>query len=439
MYGELHGRAVTMADYKRVDELVERAVVEAARSIVADGDTPDATYESLVKVYERQPSLNTRTSTSIENQAYSTPAPLAFLASDLAGITHHSTVLEPTAGNGMLLIAADPAMATVNELNPDRAKSLEGQGFKVTQEDASTAPLAKDQDVVIANPPFGVVKENGESKKFSVMTPKGDPFKTTEIDHAIVMRQLEAMRGDGRAVLLIGGVNKLANTPEKRSDAYNGAAKRKFFYHLYGNYNVVDHFTVSGDLYSRQGAAWPIDVIVIHGVGKSALRLPAAEPPRVYTSYPELKPLLGKTYEANSVDTALEAPGDTAGGDHVHAGPESGPGNLSAPAGNPDTGSGGRGAGAGSEVSRERVPGGTVPDRAGERSRSLPGARGGNRLVESNSEVWEKLSSLGVFPKLTKAKLPLLPNLMAHQTLTADLQSPADGLMQWASQMGAVA
>lgn len=377
MYEQITGTKLTPASLKRVDELVERAIVETARSIVEEGDEPGVTYDRLVKLYERQPSLNTRTSTSIENQAYSTPAPLAYLASDLGGITHHTTVLEPTAGNGMLLIAADPAMATVNELNPERAASLEGQGFEVTRKNAVESVLGHDIDVLITNPPFGVVRDaNGDSVSYQLTTPKGEPVKTNEIDHAIVLKQLEAMKGDGRAVLLIGGVNKLANTPEKRSDAYNGAAKRKFFYHLYQNYNVVDHFTVSGDMYSRQGAAWPIDMIVIHGVGKSALPLPAAAPPRVYASYPDLKGLLGKTYEPNRLDTGSEtAGGADRGGRGV---PEPKPDEANLPASsrgeNPEHGAsvarppgGGEGTGA-SDV------GGRAPAGHGE----LPAERGGN-------------------------------------------------------------
>jgi recombination protein RecA len=43
---------------------------------------------------------------------------------------------------------------------------------------------------------------------------------------------------------------------------------------LYEQYNVVDHFTVSGDLYARQGAKFPVDVIVIDSV---AALIPRAE------------------------------------------------------------------------------------------------------------------------------------------------------------------
>jgi hypothetical protein len=381
LYQEITGVKAEGETLKRVDELVERAIVEKAREVVADGEEPKLTYQRLVNLYNRQPSLNTRTSTSIENQAYSTPAPLAFLASDLAGITRKSTVLEPTAGNGMLLIAADPAHAIVNELNDERAASLKAQGFDVTQRDASDQVLSdKPVDVVIANPPFGVVRDvHGESKSFTLTTPSGKSVKTNEIDHAIVLKQLAAMKPDGRAVLLIGGVNKLAKGPA-RSDAYNGAAKRKFFYHLYNNYNVVDHFTVSGDLYSRQGAAWPIDVIVVHGTGKSALQLPAASVPREYNDYPALEALLGKTYEspaANRVDTAAQAPANTAGGGALQPETTVRPGVVPEPARGPDSSDGGRITGP--EGSDSSVAGGDVLDRPGEGRSPLQDGASGDR------------------------------------------------------------
>ena len=40
-------------------------------------------------------------------------------------------------------------------------------------------------DAVIANPPFGAVREGGQSKVFSV-----DKFNTTNIDHAISLNAL---------------------------------------------------------------------------------------------------------------------------------------------------------------------------------------------------------------------------------------------------------
>ena len=56
------------------------------------------------------------------------------------------------------------------------------------------------------------------------------------------------MKDGGRAVLILGGPSPLAKTPEERGKANTGKAKRNFYAALYGAYNVVDHFTVSGDL-----------------------------------------------------------------------------------------------------------------------------------------------------------------------------------------------
>src|SRR5262249_27247790 len=153
--------------------------------------------------------------------------------------------------------------------------------------------MAKATDVVIANPPFGPVKENGRSIVFQI----NDRYATTEIDHAISFQALGAMKDNGRAVLIVGGVN--AWDPTQRRDGYNAASKRAFYYSLYNEYNVVDHFTVSGDLYKKQGAGWPVDVIVIDGRGKSSRKLPAADVPRIYNSYDELKNVLEEARTLN--------------------------------------------------------------------------------------------------------------------------------------------
>jgi hypothetical protein len=121
--------------------------------------------------------------------------------------------------------------------------------------------------VVIANPPFGAVKENGESKVFDLSDIQPG-YQTNEIDHAIALRSLEGHEGRWPGGLILGGLNKQVTSREGRSDAYNGKAKREFYKTLYDRYNVTDHFTVNGDLYERQGAGWPVDVIVINGRGQ---------------------------------------------------------------------------------------------------------------------------------------------------------------------------
>lgn len=274
---------------KVLDEAIEAATVYAARQIATRNEgNPSAAYDALVNLYQRQPKLTVRTSTSVAQQAYSTPAPLAYLASQLAGIDQTTTVYEPSAGNGMLLIDARATYATANELNPERAAQLRTlyPGATITENDATTFDPGEQFDAIIANPPFGAVKDDtGQGVVFDV----DGQYSTREIDHAIAMKALDAMRDDGRAVLIVGGLNKQIVDPQKRADAYNGKAKREFYYSLYTQYNVIDHFTVDGSLYERQGAGWPVDVIVIDGRGRSSLSLPAVKAPRQYGDWAALK------------------------------------------------------------------------------------------------------------------------------------------------------
>ena len=283
---------------KAVDEAVELGVTLAARRTVAAmrerhaGDTE--IYRALVDLYQRQPRLNVRTSTSVAQQAYSTPAPIAFLASRLAGIDSGTRVFEPTAGNGMLLLEASPDRAAVNELNPDRASRLRSQGFEVTERDAVDFRPEDPVDVVIANPPFGRVKDaDRQTREFSV-----NGLTTKELDHAIAARALESLKQGGRAVLIIGG--KQGNDAG-RSKKYRAADQVRFWGWLFERYRVLEHFCVDGKLYERQGAGYPIDVIVLENSGTSAGRpFPGAALPRVYTSFNALEEVL----HGQVVDTA---------------------------------------------------------------------------------------------------------------------------------------
>jgi hypothetical protein len=319
---------------KYVDEVVESGVVLAARAMVAaarkQGRSDDVIYKRLVSLYEAQPNLAVRDTTSIANQAYSTPIPLAFAASRLAGIGADTTVLEPTAGNGALLIEAAPANVTANELNPDRAATLAAQGITATVGDAMKADFpAKGVRTVIANPPFGKVRE----AKWTVGS-----LETAEIDHAISMKSLEAMADDGTAVLIIGGPMSLDD--DARQQTYRGAAKRAFFKALYDAYNVTQHFTVAGDLYAKQGTKFPVDVIVIKGRGKSQRMLPAAQLPDVISTWDQLQERMNGT---TTDSLGASRPGDSgrgAGGEGAAAQP----GDVPAASGVPTEGSGRGGA-----------------------------------------------------------------------------------------------
>jgi hypothetical protein len=289
---------------KQADEAIEVGVVLASRNIIEqgrkDGLNSGQIYDKLVDLYGRQPNLSVRSSTSVANQAYSTPSPLAYVASELAGITNKTTVYEPTGGNGMLTIGANANKVTANELNADRFQMLQRilKGGTVTEGNALNNEVENNSfDVVIENPPFGKV---------------GD---ISNIDHDIASASLIALKEDGRAVLILGGVQ--SNTDEGRREGYRGNAKRNFYYKLYNMYNVVDHFTVGGNLYAKQGTTYPVDVIVIDGWGKSQRDLPASNLPQVFTSYEQLKEKLNDRMvssgdgSATGVDGSVSTEGGT--------------------------------------------------------------------------------------------------------------------------------
>ena len=260
------GKPADPARMKQAQEELETAIAMMARELVANNEGDRTTFDTLLRLYENQPNLNIRTSTSIANQAYSTPAPLAYLASRLAGITKSTVAHEPTAGTGMLLIGADPKKAIVNELNDLRIEALKSQGFAPTQKDAATQQLVPDgqqPDAIVTNPPFGSIKDaDGSTVKVKV-----DGFSLGQIDHLIAARALNTMKQDGRATLILGA-NKVAGGLSTDD--------RIFFNWLYSHYNVVGHFEIEGDLYNRQGAGWPVRVITINGRVKSNKISPVA-------------------------------------------------------------------------------------------------------------------------------------------------------------------
>jgi predicted RNA methylase len=228
------------------------------------------------------------TTARVTKQGYSTPVPIAYLAGQLAGINKETTVYEPTAGNGALLLLADPQKAVVNELNPNRVAALRAQGFTVTSEDASTfLPAVESVDRIITNPPFGSLKDaQGLTQTF-----RRGLLTTSQLDHAIALTALDLMKPKGRAVLILGG--KMGDE-QSRTERYNTQLTRGFYRWLYkdAGYKVADHFSISGSLYRKQGTSFPIDVIVIGGIGETQLKLPGVEPPRRYESYEALNEVL---------------------------------------------------------------------------------------------------------------------------------------------------
>ena len=123
---------------------------------------PGACLAALTELVASLPTHTVRSEEQIELQQFSTPAPIAYLATLAARIAATDLVLEPSAGTGLLAAFARRAGARLilNEIDPARADMLVAAfpGVSVTRHDAelihdllapSTRPTA-----VLINPPF---------------------------------------------------------------------------------------------------------------------------------------------------------------------------------------------------------------------------------------------------------------------------------------------
>lgn len=234
-----------------LQELVEDGLVRAAREVVEQhGRDSRESYDLICKLYEMQPTIAARSSNRIKMQQYSTPLPMAWNATRFAMIgKKNGKVLEPTAGNGMLVFAVPANQVYVNELDETRLDNLREQGFaQVTQQDA-TEPFEGGQqyDVIIANPPFG---KRDEVEYDGKMIPGLDP--------QITLNALASMKDNGKAAIIIGGNMEYGN---------NGGLKsmKPFFTYLYDHYNVKGVVDMDGKLYSKQGTTFPTRMILIAG------------------------------------------------------------------------------------------------------------------------------------------------------------------------------
>jgi hypothetical protein len=245
---------VGLKDIKDTDlqELAETAIVKRARGIASSESTNDAKkFELIKKLYENQPSLNQRDSERVMKGQFSTPAPYAFVADMYVKGNGKviESVLEPSAGNGMLTIGLPMDKVHVNDIDDTRLLNLNRQGFgKVTSQDGTQPFNVKPVDIVITNPPFGSA------------TPKDyDGYNISSLEGQMAINALDSMKGDGRAAIIIGG-----NTEYAKNGSLNPKDKA-FLGYLYSHYNVEDVINVDGSLYAKQGTSYPTRIILING------------------------------------------------------------------------------------------------------------------------------------------------------------------------------
>lgn len=249
-----------ITDKTEVKELTELAIVNRARAIAHSGNDIFTNYFDIVDLYNHQVNLSHRTSQSILLQQYSTPAPIGYLMGVYCGLPElhikGGYAYEPSAGNGLLTIAAKPERVDVNEIDTVRNRNLQSQGFaNVFKRDATQSfsflDLSGSFQAVVTNPPFGILDAPIIYDKF--------PIKT--LDHLMALRALDAMAFDGKAAIIIGG-----HTQWDEKGRIQAGKNRIFFNYLYSHYNVDAVININGHkLYSKQGTAFNVRLILIDG------------------------------------------------------------------------------------------------------------------------------------------------------------------------------
>ncbi|MEQ3656489.1 MAG: N-6 DNA methylase [Dokdonia sp.] len=197
---------------------------------------------------------------------YSTPCPIGAIIAQYTQMDEADFIFEPSAGNGLLLVGANPRITHVNEIDKSRKQSLEHQGFGRITSDNAAQPfpemMHKVHDVVVTNPPFAswddskFDKERIIQKYFHKHRGLANHIR---LEHLMAGFALWTMKDDGKAAIIIMG------------HVYFGddglfAKYRPFFNWLYRHYKVDDIINMNSyKLYNKQGAVTKTMLILIGG------------------------------------------------------------------------------------------------------------------------------------------------------------------------------
>lgn len=262
------GQAVPGAAFTRrdVQESIEGSMSRAyAKHVRKNEGNDEFAYKLALRLYEAMPSQQERTASSVANQQFSTPWPISFIAQKLLGDVVGKSVFEPTIGNRSL-VSALPSGVKIYGVELDR-KRLDAYGVGVT-DPAQTNVIFGDAtkidflkaferkepfDAVIANPPFGSLDT---VVKVRVVSPLIEEIETKRLDHLILLRSLAARAERGRSVFIVGADHAI-------EDGQIRGRSRWLLNYLNDHYELDGVADISGNLYQKMGAAFPIRLIVV--------------------------------------------------------------------------------------------------------------------------------------------------------------------------------
>ncbi|API55186.1 MULTISPECIES: strawberry notch-like NTP hydrolase domain-containing protein [Rhizobium] len=241
-------------------EIAQVLFLRKFRAIVSGTRSPEAKLAMLTKVASLVPTHTRRSEESQALQQFSTPIPLAYVASRAAGLIAADVVLEPSAGTGMMAIFAELAHArlALDEYAMVRCSLLQRlfPGVPVSQHDAAHIDDYLDRSirptVVLMNPPFSA----------------GVHVEGRVADAA--WRHLTsafARLAPGGRLVAITGANLSPDNP----------AWRDAFVRLQEKGTVLFTAAIDGSIYARHGTTMETRLIVID-------KIPADDPSKLVTS-----------------------------------------------------------------------------------------------------------------------------------------------------------
>lgn len=194
-------------------------------------------------------------------QQFSTPFPIAQVGFELTVPTDGSKILEPTAGNGVLISPFLGRAVNLNlmELDKNRAARLNSLAKKYNNTNViigdclkSLDTVSNDMDIVVANPPFETLKDERQ-----VVDRHGTKITLRSLDHLIAFNALEKLKDDGRAFLVLPA--------EMIEKGRLKGAKRFWDNYLRSAYHVAGSACVDGRLFRKMGAQFPTLMYSIAG------------------------------------------------------------------------------------------------------------------------------------------------------------------------------
>ena len=228
-------------------------MLELAQVLYLEGaDLPTAPLTCLAALTDLVAGLPTHTVRSEEQialQQFSTPAPIAYLATLAARIVSTDVVLEPSAGTGLLAVFARRigARLILNELDPARAGMLEAAfpGFPVSRHDGELIhdllPRSISPTAVLVNPPFS--RSIGRH---------ADPLAAFRHLRAALMR----LAPGGRCAAILP--DRVDTSSRAWSKAIEGCA-------------LTLHLELPGNAYAKHGTSQTVKIMVLEkGTGDHA-------------------------------------------------------------------------------------------------------------------------------------------------------------------------